>query len=276
MTGAWDLLYRKLRSFRSCTSMSVGAVYRRCGRPCAHAETCFAVLDNVVYMPVVSNDMCWGLQYRKLWSFRRCTSRSAGAVHRRLWTSLCSYKDVFAVLGQGCLHARCVQRQVLEVDSTENCGVSAVARRCLLVQFIDGCGRPCAHAETCYRPVVLQRQGFWTRHCLEVYRCSSSSQRQGSQCKLCRRPEIAWCSSGWSLTCPLVCQRQAMVQTVLKPVALCSDAGREKGRILRHFWIFYGDFLGPLMAHSFYCVLSRTGGRCRAIRVCQFVVHSGP
>ena len=54
---------------------------------------------------------------------------------------------------------------MLEVNSTENCGVSAVARRCLMVQFIDDCGRPCAHAETCYRPVVLQRQGCWSRQC---------------------------------------------------------------------------------------------------------------
>ena len=31
------------------------------------------------------------------------------------------------------------------------------------VQFFDGCGRPCARAEACHRPVVLHRQGFWSR-----------------------------------------------------------------------------------------------------------------
>ena len=51
-----------------------------------------------------------------------------------------------------------------------------------------------------------------------------------------------------------------MVQTVLKTVAFCSDAGREKGRILRHFLYFYGDFMEPLMAHSFFCVLSSACG----------------
>ena len=30
--------------------------------------------------------------------------------------------------------------------------------------------------------------------------------RQGSQCKLWRRPEIPWCSSGWSSTCTLLCK----------------------------------------------------------------------
>ena len=62
-------------------------------------------------------------------------------------------------------------------------------------------------------------------------------------------------------------------------VALCSDAGREKGRILRHFEIFYGDFLGPLMAQFLLCVVE---GRWVALtpelnsQACQFVVHSGP
>ena len=36
-------------------------VHRRYGRPCAHAETWFAVLDTVVCMLVVSNDMCLGV-----------------------------------------------------------------------------------------------------------------------------------------------------------------------------------------------------------------------
>ena len=37
------------------------ALHRRCRRPCDHAETWFAVQDNFVYMPVVSNDLCLGL-----------------------------------------------------------------------------------------------------------------------------------------------------------------------------------------------------------------------
>ena len=41
-----------------------------------------------------------------------------------------------------------------------------------------------------------------------VVATSVASQRQGSQCKLYRRPEIPRCSSGWSSTCPLVCKRQ--------------------------------------------------------------------
>ena len=144
---------------------------------------------------------------------------------------------------------------MLGVDSTEYCGDSAVARRFLLVQFIDGSGRPCDHAETWFAfsswkvvdmpvvfndrclgltvqntveipqlhvdfcwcssstvldvPVLMQRRVTGpsccndkvlgpdsAEHCLEVYRCSSASQRQGSQCKLYRRPEIPWCSFG--------------------------------------------------------------------------------
>ena len=47
-----------------------------------------------------------------------------------------------------------------------------------------------------------------------------------------------------------------MVQTVLKTVAFCSDAGREKGRIFRHFWIFCGDFFGALNGTQFLlCVV---------------------
>ena len=61
-----------------------------------------SVLGNVVDMPVASLGC---LLYRKLWSFRSCTSMSAGAVHRGLWTSLCSCRDVFCSLGQGRLHA---------------------------------------------------------------------------------------------------------------------------------------------------------------------------
>ena len=46
-----------------------------------------------------------------------------------------------------------VQRQVLGVDSAENCGISAVAvltkwSMSLLLQFIDGYGRRCDHAAT--------------------------------------------------------------------------------------------------------------------------------
>ena len=56
-------------------------------------------------MLVVSNDRCFGFQRaEKLWRFYCCSawSMSAGAVHRRLWTSLCSCRDVVlrAVLGQ--------------------------------------------------------------------------------------------------------------------------------------------------------------------------------
>ena len=143
----------------------------------------------------------WGLLYSKLWSFRRCTLRSAGAVHRRLWTSLCSCRDV---------------SQARRVATTR-----------VFVQAVQNTVRRYTVA------VLLHRDRARSANCTE--------DRSFRGAVL-----------GWSLTCPLVCQRQAVVQTVLKTVALCSDAGREKGRILRHFWIFYGDFLEPLMAHSFY------------------------
>ena len=38
--------------------------------------------------------------------------------------------------------------------------------------------------------------------------------RSGSQCKLWRRPEIPWCSSGWLSICTLLCNDRFMVQTV--------------------------------------------------------------
>ena len=143
-------------------------------------HSCSAVLWCCVDMPVASNDMCLGFTVQITVEVPPLHVEVCWCSSSTMWTSLCSCRDVFCSPGQGRLHARCVQRQVLEVDSTENCGVSAVARRCLLVQFIDGCGRPCPHAETCFRPVVMQRQGFCSdsaEHCLEVYRCSSSSQR---------------------------------------------------------------------------------------------------
>ena len=90
---------------------------------------------------------------------------------------------------------------------------------------------------------------------------------------------------GWSLTRPLCANDRCFGVTVQKTVEVpqvqCSDrvvdvpaavhrrgvdvpansdAGREKGRILRHFWFIVEIFLEPLMAHSFYCVLSRAGG----------------
>ena len=54
-----------------------------------------------------------------------------------------------AVLEQGG-DARCVQRQVLWVSKSRTLWRfrSCSACRCQLAQFIDGCGRPCDHAET--------------------------------------------------------------------------------------------------------------------------------
>ena len=43
---------------------------------------------------------------------------------------------------------------------------------------------------------------------------SVASQRHGSQCKLCRRFELPWCSSGKVSTRPLVCKRHGYVLTV--------------------------------------------------------------
>ena len=116
-------------------------------------------------MPVASKDRCLGFTVQKTVEFLQ--------LHVDVcWRSSSTVMDV-PVLMQG----RGLQSRTTSFIcplcpttcawgcSTDYCGGSAVARRGLLVQFIDGCGRPCAHAGTCYRPVVLQRQGFWSRQC---------------------------------------------------------------------------------------------------------------
>ena len=62
---------------------------------------------------------------------------------------------------------------------------------------------------------------FYSGWCLRF--CSSTecwllvaSLRHGSQCKLCRRFELPWCSSGKVSTRPLVCKRHGYVLTVQK------------------------------------------------------------
>ena len=128
----WVSKSRKLWRFRSCSawirwSMSLPAQFiDGCGRPCDHAETLFCVqfLGKVETCPLLRRQVF-------------------GCV----------------VLGQGCLHARCVQT-VLGSRRAENCGVSTVAvstrwlmsllsgaRRC---RRCSSCGRerPCNHAET--------------------------------------------------------------------------------------------------------------------------------
>ena len=111
-----------------------GRLRRWCRRPCDHAETWFAFSswEGRRHARCVQRQV---LGFYCTWSFRSCTSMSAGAVHRRLWTSLCSCRDVVCSPGQGRLQARCVQRPLLGVHSTGYCGGSTVARRGLPAQF---------------------------------------------------------------------------------------------------------------------------------------------
>ena len=77
-------------------------------------------------------------------------------------------------------------------------------------------GRPCDHALQV--PAVLADLQWMVPQIPFIDRVLASSvasQRQGSQCKLFRRPEIPWCSSGKVSTRPLVCKRQVQKTTVI-------------------------------------------------------------
>ena len=80
------------------------AVHRRGETSLCSCSDVFAVLDTVVDMPVASNDWCFGLTEQKTVEFRSCSAVkvvdvSVYAVHRRLWTSLCSCSDVWSLAG---------------------------------------------------------------------------------------------------------------------------------------------------------------------------------
>ena len=75
-----------------------------------------------------------------------------------------------AVPGRGCLHARCVQTD-LGYDSAENYGISSVTvlswwSMSLFMQFIDGCGCPCACRDSGAlaggAPDSVHRRSWWT------------------------------------------------------------------------------------------------------------------
>ena len=98
---------------------------------------------------------------------------SVGAVHRRLWTSLCSCKDVFCSPGQRRLHAGCVQRHVLGVTVQITVEVPP-----LHVEACCAVHRRVWTSLCSYRDVSQARRvattGFFSpdsaEHCLEVYR----------------------------------------------------------------------------------------------------------
>ena len=88
-----------------------------CGRPCAHAGTWFAVLDKVVYMPVASNDWCFGFTVQKTVEFPQlhvdvswCSSSTV--VDVPVLTQRRGLQFLDKVFG-----LPVVQRQVLGVDS---------------------------------------------------------------------------------------------------------------------------------------------------------------
>ena len=91
-----------------------------------------------------------------------------------------------AVLGRGCLHARCVQT-VLGSRRAENCdfftvAVSARWLMSLLVQFIDGRGCPVLMQRrrgSCWRCLSsVHRRGWWT---FQVQRLWASSRVGGGE-----------------------------------------------------------------------------------------------
>ena len=183
-----------------------------------------SVLGKVVDMPVASKNRCLWFTVQKTVEFPQHVDvcwRSSST----LWTSLCSCRDVVCSPGQRRLHARCVQRHVLGVTVQITVEVPPL--------HVEVCW--CSSSTVVDVPVLMQGRVTGpsccndrvfgpdsAEHCLEVYRCSSSSQRQGSQCKLYRRLEIPWCSSRKVSTRPLVCKRQGYGSDSAEKLWFCS------------------------------------------------------
>ena len=108
-------------------------------------------LDKVVFMPVACRQ-CWGPDVQKTVVCRSCSFEQSG-------------------------HARCCDDRCIWSQRAENFGGSAVAvlGRCLLAQFIDGCGRPGDHGET-----VVQWQCLWIQFIARVRGQSSCATENGA------------------------------------------------------------------------------------------------
>ena len=125
-------------------------------------------LDKVVFMPVACRQF-WGPDVQKTEVFRSCSSRT--------WLTCPLLRRQVQFLNKVAMPV-VVTTGAFGFFSAENCGGSAVAvLGDVCSQFIDGCERPCAHAETLFFvfldkvvvvPVVSNDRCAW-RCC----RCSS-------------------------------------------------------------------------------------------------------
>ena len=117
-------------------------------------------------------------------------------------------------------------------------------------------------------PVGVQVTGVWFRQCKTaetLFTVQTVQDRRFHGAVLDVRRHARWCANDriwsdsaeklWFRSCILL-TRWSMslllqfIDEVWTSLRICSDARREKGRILRHFWFFYG-FFGALDGTQF-------------------------